>query len=177
MAARKTKRRAPAKAKRRVPATAIRRAPPKRTAPKRASRSGRAAARTGPANPSAIGFVSQHMDYTSQDLDAVKRFYTELLGFSRFVHQPEYNYLGIQTGPSSSLGFMPPMPGPPEQWRPPREPAIYLYVRDVDRAHAALTAKGVTFEQTPMDAPWGHRFAMLRDPEGRMVCLAHRLKR
>jgi uncharacterized glyoxalase superfamily protein PhnB len=71
---------------------------------------------------------------------------------------------------------MPPMPGPPEQWQPPREPTIYLFVADVDRAHRNLVAKGVTFEQEPRDMPWGHRVARLRDPEGRNVCLAQVLK-
>ncbi len=127
--------------------------------------------------PNAIGCASQHMDYTSHAMDEVKRFYTEVLGFSNFQHDPNISYLFVTTGPSSSLGFMPPMPGPPEQWRPPREPVIYLMVRDVNRAHADLVAKGVTFQQPPTDMPWGHRVAMLKDPEGRGVCLAQALAR
>jgi predicted enzyme related to lactoylglutathione lyase len=112
------------------------------------------------------------MDYTTHALDEVKRFYVDLLGFSDFRRDERFQYLTVTTGPSSSLGFMPPMPGPPEQWRPPREPAIYLLVSDVDRLHRQLAAKGVAFEQPPADMPWGHRVARLRDPEGRMVCLA-----
>jgi len=118
-----------------------------------------------------------HMDYNSHDLGQVKRFYTETLGFSRFDHDPQFDFLWIQTSPGSSLGFMPPLPGPPEQWRPPREPSIYLLVEDVDRAHRNLIAKGVVFEQAPADMPWGHRTAVLRDPEGRLLCLAQRLER
>ena len=125
----------------------------------------------------AIGCGSQHMDYTSHMVDEVKRFYTEHLGFSNFQHDPSFNYLFIVTGQSSSLGFMPPMPGPPEEWRPPREPAIYLMVENVDRAHAELLARGVAFTQPPTDMPWMHRVATLRDPEGRKVCLAQDLKR
>ncbi|MBI1799669.1 MAG: VOC family protein [Candidatus Eisenbacteria bacterium] len=122
--------------------------------------------------PSGIGFRSQHMDYTTHDIESVKRFYTELLGFTRAHYMPEHQYLAIETGPSSSLGFMPPMPGPPEQWRPPREPTLYIHVQNVDRAWQDLKARGVTFEQEPADMPWGHRVAVLRDPEGRNVCLA-----
>ena len=125
-----------------------------------------------PAAPNTIGFLSQHMDYTTHNLEGVKHFYTELCGFSGFRYMPEGPYLAIQTGPSSSLGFMPPRPGPPEQWQPPREPTLYLIVDDVDRAHRELTAKGVSFERAPADMPWGHRVAMLRDPEGRSVQLA-----
>lgn len=117
------------------------------------------------------------MDYTSHDLAAVKRFYTEVLGFTASNHDPKFDYLYVRTGPSSSLGFMAPLPGPPEQWRPPREPSIYLIVEDVDRAHRALVAKGVAFEQGPADMPWGHRTAVLRDPEGRLLCLAQPVAR
>jgi predicted enzyme related to lactoylglutathione lyase len=127
--------------------------------------------------PNAIGFTNQHMDYTTHDFEGVKRFYTEVLGFTRFQLMPGMQYLAITTGSSSSLGFMPPMPGPPEQWRPPREPNLYLEVADVDRAHRDLVARGVTFEQGPTDMPWGHRVAHLRDPEGRSVTLAQVLKR
>jgi predicted enzyme related to lactoylglutathione lyase len=125
-----------------------------------------------PSYPSAIGLVKQHMDYTTHDIESVKRFYTETLGLSRFRYLPDHQYLAVETGPSSSLGFMPPVPGPPERWRPPREPNLYLEVEDVDHAYRELTARGVTFEQEPADMPWGHRVALLRDPEGRMICLA-----
>jgi predicted enzyme related to lactoylglutathione lyase len=126
--------------------------------------------------PSGIGLMTHHMDYTSQDVESIKRFYTEALGFSDFVHDPEMNYLMVKTGGSSSLGFMPPMAGPPEEWRPPREPAIYLIVEDVDRAYQGLLAKNVTFDKPPQDMPWRHRVALLRDPEGRRVCLAQILE-
>lgn len=112
------------------------------------------------------------MDYTSQDVESIRRFYVEALGFSDFIEEPGVDYLTIRTGPSSSLGFMLPMPGPPEEWRPPREPAIYLIVEDVDRVHRDLVARNVAFDQPPRDMPWGHRVALLRDPEGRRVCLA-----
>jgi predicted enzyme related to lactoylglutathione lyase len=127
--------------------------------------------------PSGIGLVNHHLDYTTHDLGAVRRFYVEVLGFTQIEEMPEMKYLSIQTGPSSSLGFSPPMPGPPEQWRPPREPALYFRVENVDRAHQKLAARGVTFEQSPTDMPWGHRVAILRDPEGRAVYLAHVLER
>ena len=65
-AARKTaaRGRKPAARKARKPAAAKRRAP-----------RSRAAAPAG-----AIGMMVQHLDYTSQSMDEIKRFYTELLG-------------------------------------------------------------------------------------------------
>jgi lactoylglutathione lyase len=185
--ARKTARKGRVARPRRVPARRTRSARPaakrtrsarpaaKRTRSARpAAKRGRSAARRAPAAtaPNAIGFLNQHLDYTSHDVESVKHFYTEILGFTDAQYMPEYRYLAVRTGATSSLGFMPPMPGPPEQWRPPREPTIYIAVADVDRAHRELVSRGVTFEQPPTDMPWGHRVAQLRDPEGRSITLA-----
>ncbi len=162
--------RARAKARARTPARK-----PKKAAARRPAERRKAAAPA--AAPNAVGCHHMHMDYTTHSVDDMKRFYAEVLGFSDVQYDPNVNYLSVRTGPSSSLGFMPPMPGPPESWRPPREPAIYLQVRDVDRAHRDLLAKGVMFAQDPMDMPWGHRVAILKDPEGRTVYLAQAIKR
>jgi len=144
-------------------------APPRASAPRRASKSRRASAR----KPSAgLGLKVHHLDYTTHDLQAVRRFY-DLLGFTS-SYDPKHEYLTVQVTGASTIGFMPPAPGPPEQWRPPREPALYLVVADVDAAHARLAARGIPFGQPPRDMPWGHRAAWLRDPEGRMVWIATR---
>jgi predicted enzyme related to lactoylglutathione lyase len=121
--------------------------------------------------PSAIGMMSHHLDYTTHDLGAVRRFYTEVLGFSKFNHDPNMNYLYVETGTSSSVGFMPPMEdmGTPS---PAKEPTLYFIVEDVDGVYASLSAKGVMFEGPPADMPWGHRVIRTADPEGRVVMLA-----
>jgi len=123
------------------------------------------------AAPSAIGAMNHHMDYTTHDLEGVKRFYTNLLGFSKFNEDKNFNYLWVQTGNSSSIGFMPPMRemGEPS---PAKEPTLYFMVKDVDSAYAKLSAKGVMFEGPPADMPWGHRVIRTTDPEGRAVMLA-----
>ena len=128
------------------------------------------------ATPSAIGAMNHHLDYTTHDIEGVKRFYTHLLGFSKFNEDPKFNYLWIQTGHTSSLGFMPPMRemGEPS---PAKEPVLYFMVKDVDRAYSSLSAKGVMFDGPPADMPWGHRVVRTSDPEGRAVCLAHQLKK
>jgi len=112
------------------------------------------------------------MSYTSHSLDEVRRFYGELLGFSDARFDPRSRFLFVPTGPSSSLGFSPPSEGSPDQWRPPREPSIYLIVKDVDRVYRALAQRGVVFDQPPENTSWGHRVARLEDPEGRRVYLA-----
>jgi predicted enzyme related to lactoylglutathione lyase len=160
----------------RKPAARRRAAPSKKSkrAPQRITRTGAAKAAAMP--PSAIGMRIQHMDYTSQAMDEVKRFYTELLGFKEFRQMTgDFNYLSVTTGPSSSLGFMPPMEGSPDQWSPPREPMLYFMVKDVDDAYRMLSNRGVSFDEPPQDMPWGHRVARLKDPEGRRVCLAQQM--
>lgn len=122
--------------------------------------------------PNAVGLLSLHLDYTTHAMDEVRRFYTELLGFAKSQYDPQMNYLYVQASPTASLGFMPPMEEAPEAWHPPGEGTIYLFVENVDRACADLRAKGVLFDQDPTDQPWGHRVALLKDPEGRRVCLA-----
>ena len=81
-----------------------------------------------------------HLDFTTHDLDAVRNFYVDLLGFKNFDHDPQFNYLWVQTGGTSSLGFMPPMQGMGETSL--KEPTLYFIVEDVDRAYATLSARG-----------------------------------
>src|SRR5438105_3526450 len=92
-------------ATRRKPATRKAATRPRaRTRPAARTRRTAAAGRAAPpplAAPNAIGFISQHMDYTTHNYDGVKRFYTDLLGFGGFRDMPEGPYLAIQTGPSS----------------------------------------------------------------------------
>ena len=144
---------------------------PSRSAPSRRSSASSPAA--PPSTPSAIGLQNHHFDYTTNNLEGVKRFYVELLGFKNHEHDPKFNYLWIQTSGSSSLGFMPPMPQMPEA-TPPKEPVLYFLVDDVDRAYAALSARGVMFDGPPADMEWGHRVVRTTDPEGRSVMLATR---
>ena len=124
-----------------------------------------------------LGITHHHMDYSTHDLESMRRFFAEVLGFTNLIHFPEHQYLTVFITPTSSIGFMPPQNTSPEQWQPPGEPSFYLYVEDVDRAFAELSARGVSFELTPTDMPWGHRLATVRDPEGRRVCLAKNLQR
>ena len=68
-------------------------------APRRAAATARRSAAPPSVPPNQVGFLSQHMDYTTHNLEGVKHFYTELLGFSGFRYMPEGPYLAIQTGP------------------------------------------------------------------------------
>lgn len=56
---------------------------------------------------------------------------------------------------------------------PGEQPCLNLVVQDLDAAHKALAAKGVIFDQEPIDAPWapGERYALLRDSEGNLILI------
>jgi predicted enzyme related to lactoylglutathione lyase len=165
-------RRKPArKAVRRKAAPKRKKVAAKRKAAPKKKTAARKPAAAPPTTPSAIGAVNHHLDYTTHDIEGVKRFYTHLLGFSKFSEDPQFNYLWIETSQGSSLGFMPPMKemGEPS---PAKEPVLYFMVKDVDRAYSNLSSKGVMFEGPPADMPWGHRVVRTSDPEGRSVMLA-----
>lgn len=180
-------------------ASARGRATPRRPAPKRAAPLKRVTAkksakplRTAAAKParspmsmpapngkpvaSGIGLTHHHMDYGTHDPEAMRNFFVDLLGFTNVHYVPEHRYLTVFLTPTSSLGFMPPV-STPEKWQPPGEPNFYFFVANVDAAWRALSERGVVFDQAPTDMPWGHRLAVLRDPEGRRVCLAQDLHR
>ena len=131
----------------------------------------------GRAIETGIGLTHHHMDFSTHDLEAMRRFFVETLGFTNVLHFPEHGYMTVFVTPTSSLGFMPPASTAPDQWQPPGEPNLYFFVSDVDAVFAKLSAEGTLFDQAPTDMPWGHRLAVLRDPEGRRVCLAQNLKR
>ncbi len=50
-----------------------------------------------------------------------------------------------------------------------------LAVDDVDRMCADLRARGVELLNGPMDRPWGVRTASIRDPDGYIWEIAHKL--
>lgn len=123
-----------------------------------------------------IGLTRQHMDFSSHDLAAMRRFFAETLGFTN-VNATNDDDMTVFVTPTSSLGFRPPASTAPDQWQPPGEPNLYFFVSDVDAVFAKLSAEGVLFDQAPTDMPGGQRLAVLRDPEGRRVCLAQNLER
>ncbi|CAH0127791.1 hypothetical protein SRABI121_00673 [Microbacterium sp. Bi121] len=49
--------------------------------------------------------------------------------------------------------------------------AIWLYVDDVDSAHARAVDAGATSVADPEDMPWGERVAQVRDPDGTLLYL------
>jgi uncharacterized glyoxalase superfamily protein PhnB len=51
---------------------------------------------------------------------------------------------------------------------------LYVYVDDADRAFRRALAAGAVSLEDPVDAPYGDRRAMVRDPFGNVFQIAHR---
>jgi catechol 2,3-dioxygenase-like lactoylglutathione lyase family enzyme len=148
------------------------------SAPRPVARAGRAtgAARSRGA-AGALGITGVHVSFTSHLPEPVRRFYVETLALGSHAEDPALGYQLVRPGAGATLGFGPALPGPPEAWRPPREPMVVFEVRDVDRVHRNLVARGVVFVSAPTDMAWGQRIAILRDPEGRTLCFAQPISR
>lgn len=127
---------------------------------------------------SALAIQGQHVDFLTYKVDQVRKFYEETLELRTESRDAEgLNHVVVATSEDSSLGFMPPHPQMRGEQPVPREPTLYFVVRDVDRAFAQLTAKGVAFMGPPQEMPWGHRVITTTDPEGRTVMLAGTTKK
>ena len=50
----------------------------------------------------------------------------------------------------------------------------FLWVADVDRFHAELSARGAVVQLPPTDQTWGTREAGIRDPDGNVLVFATR---
>lgn len=124
----------------------------------------------------ALAIRGQHVDFLSYKVEQVRKFYEDVLELKTEIRDTEgLNYLFVKTSSSSSIGFMPPHPEMKGEQPLPREPTLYFYVANVDRAHTQLSAKGVGFTGPPQDMPWGDRVVTTTDPEGRTVMLATKL--
>ena len=53
---------------------------------------------------------------------------------------------------------------------------LHFDVNDVDEVYSALQRKGVKFDETPANRPWGTRMVSFHDPEGYVVEIVGPLK-
>jgi PhnB protein len=63
----------------------------------------------------------------------------------------------------------------PATEREPFPAFLYVYVDDADEAHRRAVAAGATTLEAPRDTPYGDRRAMVRDPFGNVLQLAHQV--
>ena len=122
---------------------------------------------------SALSRIRQ-IDYTvifCRDLEAMKRFYGEVLGFPHdrdltptwIEFRIGSNILAL-TQPNKLFHDTPPPPGALSL-----QLAFRVAPAEVHQCAAELEAKGVTFEMPVTDQPWNHRTLFFRDPDGNVL--------
>jgi catechol 2,3-dioxygenase-like lactoylglutathione lyase family enzyme len=124
----------------------------------------------------------RHLALSVHDLDAMKRFYVDLLGFA-IEWEPDADNVYLTSGTDNlALHRSPDMVIPIEDdatTRPPPGGALDhlgLIVRtadDVDRWAAFLESRGVAIVATPRTHRDGARSCYFRDPDGNSVQIIH----
>jgi predicted enzyme related to lactoylglutathione lyase len=96
--------------------------------------------------------------YNAPDIDAARRWYTEVLGFEPYFNEPFY--VGFNVG-GYELGLL------PDAGASGRGGVtVYWGVEDADAAVAELIAKGATADAPVQDVGGGIRTATVIDPFG-----------
>ena len=101
------------------------------------------------------------------DVEAAKRFYTELLGWTT-EEVPGMSYTLVKTGDTGIGGIMavpPQATGAPPQW------GIYVIVDDVDATARKAQALGATTIVPLTDIPNVGRFYTFQDPQGAVISI------
>ncbi len=107
-----------------------------------------------------------HLFLLVGDLEQARFFYEDLLGLTVLVEEDGYVrlgggegfHMGIEQAPAGAeLGG--------------QGIEIVIRVDDVDRRYQELRGKGIEFEGTPADQPWGSRHVWLIDPDGNRISL------
>jgi PhnB protein len=110
-------------------------------------------------------------------------FYKKAFGAEELLRMPgpggKIVHAEIRIGDSVVMmsDEMPPMPGQPGTYKPPRSAglstgALFLYVNDVDSAFDRAVKAGCTVRTQLMDMFWGDRFGQVIDPFGHTWAMA-----
>ena len=101
------------------------------------------------------------------DVEAAKRFYTELLGWTT-EEVPDMSYTIVKTGGTGVGGIMavpPQAAGAPPQW------GTYVTVDDVDATACKAQELGAKTIVPLTDIPNVGRFYTFRDPQGAVISI------
>jgi uncharacterized protein len=112
-----------------------------------------------------VGEVRWH-DLMTNDVEAAKTFYGELLGWEFNVWKPgELDYPMIHVRESDHGGIVKADPdrGTPSHW------IAYIHVDDVDSTILRAEQEGATIAVQPTDIPEVGRFAIIVDPQGAAI--------
>ena len=113
-----------------------------------------------------------------RDVEKATRFYVDYLDFTPVFESPDYVHLSHSRN-SVELALM--RSGECAQMKEFENATsgsgiwIGLDVADADAEYEMLKQKGLEIVQPPTDQPWGERTIVVRDPDGVLVYLAHKI--
>jgi lactoylglutathione lyase len=115
------------------------------------------------------------LDYTvifARDLDAMRRFYTEVMQFEVYFELGGGSWVELRVG-GNILALTRPGGVIPDRVPPAGTACLQLAFRvrreDVDACETALRAENVEIVAPATDQPWGHRTLFFRDPDGNLL--------
>ena len=103
-----------------------------------------------------LQFVILHIP----DVQQVRAFYIEKLGFEVEDEQPDFIQFKAQQGATLALSK-----GDPKPTSEGEGIELWWFVDDADATYAELTAKNVRIGREPIDEPFGRTFSII-DPAG-----------
>lgn len=102
------------------------------------------------------------------DLDRALAFYAGVLGLPQSPAAPGFAVLTVGEPPHAVELMLHERPAEPSV----AGVAMSIRVADVDKITALAEQAGCRVIDAPSDQPWGERLAVLRDPDGHVICLA-----
>lgn len=116
------------------------------------------------------GAFSWH-ELLTEDVDAAKQFYSDLLGWeTEDVPMENGTYSIVKVGDEQVGGIMTITPPAKETGVPPYW-GIYITVDDVDSAASRAQELGATILVPPTDIPEVGRFSTIRDPQSAVLSI------
>lgn len=102
-------------------------------------------------------------DLTTTDMDATKRFYTEVLGFDLAMDMGWVVTFVSPDNPTAQITCI------TEDASAGVVPNVTVEVGDVDAVHADAVARGLSIVHPLTDEPWGVRRFFVEDPSGAVI--------
>src|SRR5438128_2584837 len=114
----------------------------------------------------------RHLALNVHDLAAMKRFYTDLLGFS-VEWEPDPDNVYLSSGIDNLALHRAKSPGPHVSSALDHFGVIVSDATDVDRWAAFLESRGIALDAQPRTHRDGARSCYFRDPDGNTVQIIH----